>query len=226
MVTTQRAPVLVLCDDQWHPAATVRAGLEPLSAMFAFDFIEDARDWSAERMKAYPVALLSKSNNVSSRDHAPWVDDQVATAFVEYVRSGRGLVAIHSGTAGYQEQHILRGLLGGVFDRHPEQCKVGVVPNGEHRLGADAVAFEEKDEHYMMLLDDPAVDVFLTTHSEHGEQPGGWTRAVGAGRVCVLTPGHNLAVWLQPGYQTLIRNALTWAREPAPSTRKIAPGNR
>jgi type 1 glutamine amidotransferase len=52
--------------------------------------------------------------------------------------------------------------------------------------------------------------VFLTTVSEHGTQPGGWTRLEGQGRVCVLAPGHNLEVWLAPAYQTLIANALRW----------------
>lgn len=211
MVTRDPVRVLVLCDDQWHPAATVRAGLAPLLSAFAFDFIEDAREWSAARMAGYPVVLLSKSNQASSRDHAPWVNDAVGADFVEYVRGGRGLVAIHSGTAGYQEQPVLRGLLGGVFDHHPEQCVVTVAPRSADGLCRDVEPFDEMDEHYMMLLDDPTADVFLTTRSAHGEQPGGWTRSVGNGRVCVLTPGHNLPVWLQPGYQTLIGNALRWA---------------
>lgn len=29
-------------------------------------------------------------------------------------------------------------------------------------------------------------------------------------RVCVLTPGHNLEVWLHPGFQALLRHALNW----------------
>jgi type 1 glutamine amidotransferase len=66
------------------------------------------------------------------------------------------------------------------------------------------------DEHYFMTLDDAGADVFLTTESEHGRQPGGWTRTVDAGRVCVLCPGHNLEVWLHPSYQSLIYNALRW----------------
>lgn len=62
----------------------------------------------------------------------------------------------------------------------------------------------------MIELDDAAADVFLETVSEHGTQPGGRTRREGDGRVCVLTPGHNLEVWLHPSYRTLIRNALGW----------------
>jgi hypothetical protein len=28
--------------------------------------------------------------------------------------------------------------------------------------------------------------------------------------VCLLTPGHNVDVWLHPSYQALIQNALRW----------------
>jgi hypothetical protein len=59
--------VLVICDDRWHPASTVRAGLEPLAESgFQFDFLEDATEWSTDRMAGYPVVLFSKSNNVTA----------------------------------------------------------------------------------------------------------------------------------------------------------------
>ena len=65
-------------------------------------------------------------------------------------------------------------------------------------------------KEYFMALDDPQADLLMTTTSEHGTQPGGWTRSEGQGRVCVLTPGHNIAVWLHPSFQALLRNALRW----------------
>ncbi len=202
---------LVLCDDYWHPARTARAGLAPLEdAGFAFDWIEHAGDWSAQRMAAYPVVILTKSNNVSSSDRSPWVTDEVQAAFRAYVRSGKGLLVIHSGSADYQELPVLRSVLGGVFASHPPQCPVTVVPREGHPLAAGSTPFTLQDEHYMMELDDTQADVFVTTTSEHGTQPGGWTRTEGAGRVCMLTPGHNLPVWLHPTYQTLIHNALRW----------------
>ena len=61
-----------------------------------------------------------------------------------------------------------------------------------------------------MAMNDPDVDLFLHTASEHGIQPGGWTRTHGKGRVCVLTPGHNLPIWLHPSYQRLLHNCLAW----------------
>jgi type 1 glutamine amidotransferase len=202
--------VLVLCDDFWHPARTVRHGLAPLAGdEFIFEWVEDSADWSVERMDACSVVILSKSNNVSSTDETPWMTEEVQRGFEDYVRRGGGLLAIHSGTAGYAETATLRRLLGGVFTHHPKQCPVTVIPREGHPL-AGCPPFTAQDEHYFMELDDPQLDHFLSTASEHGTQPGGWTRLEGDGRVCVLTPGHNVEVWLQPSYQALLANTLRW----------------
>ncbi|MGZ9234665.1 MAG: ThuA domain-containing protein, partial [Anaerolineales bacterium] len=136
--------------------------------------------------------------------------DIVQMAFSNYVHKGNGLLAIHSGTADYAQMPVLRSLLGGVFTHHPEQCPVNVNPHAGHPLSAGGAPFTQKDEHYFMAMDDPQADVFMTTTSEHGEQPGGWRRIAGDGRVAVLTPGHNLEVWLHPSFQTLLLNSLRW----------------
>jgi uncharacterized protein len=203
--------VLVICDDYWHPARVVREGLGPLAGGdFEFDVIENAGDWSAERMAGYPVVLLAKSDNVSAADKRPWGTEKVQQAFVEYVRQGRGLLAVHSGTVAYHETPLLRTLLGGVFKRHPAQCPVTVEPRAGHPLTAGSAPFTVVDEHYFMELDDAEADLFMTTTSQHGTKVGGWTRVEGEGRVCVLSPGHNVEVWLHPSFQALLRNALRW----------------
>ena len=88
--------VLVLCDDRWHPAGVPRAGLEALGdPSVHYDFVESAADWSAARMGACPLVILTKSNNVSATDETPWVTEEVQRAFVDHVREGGGLLAIH-----------------------------------------------------------------------------------------------------------------------------------
>ncbi|MBA3943280.1 MAG: ThuA domain-containing protein [Herpetosiphonaceae bacterium] len=202
---------LVLCGDRWHPPQTARTGLEMLKDdRFVFDWIENAEEWSADRMSKAGVVMLTKSNDVSATDPRPWATKQVQEAFRDYVRAGNGLLIIHSGSAGYAEMPVLRSLTGGTFLRHPSQCPVTVEPRPGHPLSAESTPFTAVDEHYMMALDDGQADVFLSTTSEHGSQPGGWIRTEGQGRVCVLTPGHNLEVWLNPAYQTLLGNALDW----------------
>lgn len=205
--------ILVLCDDRWHPAQTPRAGLQPLASEFAFDWLEDVSNWSAAKMSAYPLVILTKSNNISSADETPWMTPAIEQAFVDHVRAGGGLLAIHSGTAGYENTPLLRSLLGGVFDHHPEQCLVEIAPVPGEPLAAGLEPFSMRDEHYFMAMDDLQANVFLTSASEHGAQSAGWTRLEGKGRVCVLTPGHNLEVWLHPAYQTAIRTAIRWCAQ-------------
>jgi uncharacterized protein len=204
--------ILVLCDDYWHPAWVPREGLASLNSPdYTFDFIENANDWSAEKMAGYPVLLLIKSDNVSAKDQASWMTDEAHGALTDYVHGGHGLLAIHSGTVGGKQKEPLRRLLGGAFDHHPEQCPVTVTPKAGHPLVTGVTPFTQKDEHYFMRVAEGAVlDVFLTSTSQHGEQPAGWTRCEGQGRVCVLTPGHNVEVWKEAAFQQLLRNALEW----------------
>jgi type 1 glutamine amidotransferase len=202
---------LVLCDDYWHPARVPQAGLLALKdTEFAFEWIADARDWSPERMAAFPLVVLTKSNNMSAADKTPWMLEAVQAAFADFVRRGNGLVAVHSGAAEYENAPVLRSVLGGVFDHHPEQCPVTMTPKAGHPLASGVDPWTGKDEHYFMAMDDPHADVFMTTRSEHGEQPGAWRRPEGDGRVAVITPGHNLEVWLHPSFQALLLNSMRW----------------
>jgi len=203
--------VLVFCDDLYHPAATVRAGLAPLAGdgRFAFDWVEDAAGWDPSVLRGYRAVLLAKSNVCSATDKTPWLAGPTVEALGVFVRAGGGLVAVHSGTAGYREWPTVRSVLGGVFTSHPPACPVTVEPRRGHPLCAGVEqAFTVHDEHYQMQLDDPTADIFLHTRSEHSVQPAGWLRRSGCGQVAVLTPGHFPAVWLHPSMQCLLANAL------------------
>lgn len=200
--------VLMICDDYYHPASVVHAGLDRLQG-YEFDYIEDAGEWSPEKMAEYPVVLFAKSNNITAQNRDPWVTPEVQQAFVDYVRSGRGLLAVHSGTV-YKDMETMRALLGGVFDFHPRQCPVTVQPVAGHPLTQGVAPFTVTDEHYHMIMDDTAADVFATTVSEHSEQPGGWTRTEGKGRVGVLTPGHTVEAFTHPSFLRLVTNCLAW----------------
>lgn len=204
--------ILVFCDDLYHPAATVRTGLAPLAAdgLFGFDWVENAAGWDAGRLAGYGTVILSKSNVCSATDRTPWLAGETEAVLGDFVRAGGGLLAVHSGTAGYKEVPGVRVILGGVFDHHPPPGPVTVEPEAGHPLGAGVEAFVIHDEHYQMILDDRTAEIFLRTRSAHSAQPAGWTRCEGAGRVAVLTPGHFPEVWLHPGMQRLLANCLRW----------------
>jgi len=103
--------ILVLCGDTWHPPGLARQGLGALTGReLTFDFVESLVDWSTITLMDYPAVILTKSDQVSATDSRAWMTEAVQGAFLEYVQSGRGLLAIHSGTAGYAEKPSLRSL--------------------------------------------------------------------------------------------------------------------
>jgi type 1 glutamine amidotransferase len=203
--------VMVLCDDQWHPAADVRRGLNALAdARFEFDFVADGSRWSPASMKKFSLAVIAKANHVSAGNQKPWLTAETQSAFREFVRAGGGLVLVHGGT-GYKDLPEMRGVTGGAFMSHPDQCLVTIEPKAGHPLTTGVNSFSEMDEQYVMALDAPDAEVFLHSRTAHGVQPAGWTRNEGDGRVCALTPGHNPEIWLHPEFQKLLLSALRWA---------------
>jgi len=203
--------VLVICDDNWHPGDIVRKGLNPLqNNNFEFDFIFDANEFDKKKLSCYPIIIFSKSNNVSRETTDPWVTSDVENAFTTYVENGGGLLVIHSGTAGYKKNKDFSNLIGGVFNHHPLQCDVTIEACKNNSIIDEDIKFRVFDEHYFMNMEDENVDVFMNTISMSGKQPGGWTKSVGKGRICVLTPGHNLKVWLNEDFQNILKSCLNW----------------
>ncbi|BCU78149.1 ThuA domain-containing protein [Luteolibacter sp. LG18] len=204
---------LALIDDVWHPGEIPRAGLSKLAD---FDWFEDGKDWTPELLGDYPVVVLVKANQIGPEDKTPWADEAAGDAFTDHVRRGGGLLVVHSGTSGYDDVKSLRALIGGVFAHHPPQCPVTVEPRLGHPICEGVPPFTGVDEHYFMHFDATDADVFLQSRSEAGVQPAGWTRREGAGRVCVITPGHTAAVWQHPSFLQLLANALAWITPKTP----------
>lgn len=210
-MSTDRTRTLVFCDDSAHPASLTRDGLAALGETgLALEWVEDPAAWRIDSLDRYPLVIFSKANNRSQAEHEPWADEGTGRAFADHVAAGNGILILHSGTALYGNAPSLCKLMGGVFTGHPPQCPVMVDPLAGHPLTAGSATFALKDEHYMMEMNDPDVDLFLYTESKHGRQPAGWTRSQGKGRVGVLTPGHNPEVWRHPSFQALLRNCIGW----------------
>ncbi|HTG71945.1 MAG TPA: ThuA domain-containing protein [Candidatus Udaeobacter sp.] len=202
----------VICDDYWHPGKTIMAGLEPLSKQgFQFDYIQHASEWSSSWMDRQDVIVLAKSNQISASDKTPWLTEEIQQQFQSYVEHGKGLLVLHAGTVGYRNEPVFFGLVGGVFQHHPESCPVTMTYTDKALFGSPAAEdFTVHDEHYHVEVIESRIQVFMTSVSEHGTQPAGWLREQGEGRVCVLTPGHYLSVLQQPEYQSAIGHALQW----------------
>jgi len=200
--SNQSLRVAVVAGDQYHPAETVIDGLKQAAGPLV-TMVDGPLDLSAD------VLVLAKLNVKSPTDPAPWTDDATDARVRDFVESGGGLLVIHAGTVGYQPAPAIHSMTGGAFIHHPEACAVTVRALGSHQITVGMADFTVHDEHYFVDYDQSG-DVFLTSTSIHGEQPAGWAKTIGAGRVCVITPGHFEAVWRAADFQRLLSNALRW----------------
>ena len=202
--------VLVMCDDKWHPAETVMNGLETLRQIgFHFKYMLASEDWREENFSEYAVLMLSKSNTLTRDDQSEWMSPQVEQSLLQFVEQGGGLLIVHSGIVGYKHSEVMLSLTGGFFEWHPEQCPVTVHFKDSHPLVSGLTDFTITDEHYFVqTVHENKNNYLMDTCSSYGNQPGGWTRLCGQGRICVLTPGHTPEVWHQEQMQQLLTRVL------------------
>lgn len=212
--------ILVICGDLWHPAEVIRRGFSDLkNPEFEFDFINDAKDiLTCDMLKAYDLVITCKGDSLAEcNTSAPWFEDGITAVmpsdFKQYIENGGGFMVFHAGNTFNKDWRAdMVEIIGNNFTGHPPQCDVSVqIVNKEHPIMNGVNEFTERDEHYCLeLLVDDATLLFNTYSESAGVQPGGYVREIGKGRVCVLTPGHNCRVILNPEYKRLLTNAIHW----------------
>ena len=213
--------ILVICDDVWHPAEVIEKGMLSFAAdQYHFEFVKAAKDiLTPEMIEEYPLIICCKSNNVTSGNPEPWFENTVTEVmggeFRRYVEQGGAFLAVHSGNVFMGEGDGVKEyteFVGNRFLSHPLRCEVVLKKEKEHPImyGVEE-EFSIRDEHYQMEILAEDADIFLTSHSKTGGiQTAGYTREIGRGRLCVLTPGHTLSVWQNKEFQKIFLNAMEW----------------
>lgn len=207
--------ILVLCDDYWHPSEVVQRGLEPLSDRYDFTFIKDAKDTLTQAFIAsYPLIICCKANHINASNTHPWFEENVTEVGVKeleaYVAAGNSFFSIHSGnTARFGNAY--GEFTGSFFEGHPPRCQVELKMDKNHVISNNIPDFSIRDEQYQMKVVASDAEIFCETRSDSGgTQVGGFSRAIGSGRLCALMPGHTLSVWLTEEYQQLLVSCIEW----------------
>lgn len=228
--------ILLICDDYWHPAEIVEKGIADFAKNcpgYHFDIVHDGKDiLTPELLDRYPVIINAKNNSINSANKEPWFEEGVSEVcpaqIREYLEKGGRLIVIHSGSAvnenmleGYGENHTKPNkeyieLIGCRFLYHPARCATTYhVAEEEHPVMKGVEDFTVRDEHYHLDVFDESVEVFLTSSSVTGGEGiiAGYEKKCGDGGILVLTPGHNLDVWLHPQFQKMLKNAIDYSAE-------------
>lgn len=215
--------VLLLCDDTWHPAEIIERGLASMDGEeMTFDVVKTAKDiLSQEFVSRYDAIVNCHGSSINASNSNPWFERGVTEfgpeEFRSYVENGGALVVVHSGlTIGGPDapQPAYTEVVGSFFLSHPPRETIHVSVTAENEITRGVAGFSERDEHYRIEITARDIEPFLETRSEHGGVTvSGYRRRFGKGRVAVLTPGHTLAVWENPEFRKLLKNAIRWTVE-------------
>ena len=213
--------VLLVCDDLWHPAEVIERGLMAMDREeMEFDVVKTAKDiLTPEFVKRYDVLVNCHGGAINAANNAPWFEPTVTEfgpeEFRDYVAQGGALVVVHAGLTIGGRNHpapAYTEVVGSYFLGHPLREMTHVTVTKENAITKGVENFSERDEHYQIAVTAPDAEPFMQTTSEHGGTfVSGYTRSFGKGRVAVLTPGHTLAVWENPNFRKLFKNAIRWA---------------
>lgn len=211
--------LLLIADDYWHPAEVLTRGLAFLRENgHTLDVVMDAKDIvTADMLRAYDTVIIAKGNALVNGNQHAWFDDGVTlvgpSGYREYVENGGSLLALHAGISFTREDcPEMTDFLGAAFLMHPKQCPVEIrltLPGHPVCEGVSDFRIRQ-DEHYFIERTEGEGAVFAESVSAHGVQPAGIARTLGKGRLCLLTPGHNMYVYQNPMFQRLLLNAVEW----------------
>lgn len=211
--------ILLIADDYWHSSEMLLRGMAFLKDMgIEMDLVVDAKDIvTYELLKQYDEIIIAKGNSITASNQQAWFDEGTTvlapSGYRRYVEEGGSLFILHAG-ASFRKADCpeMTDLFGVSFIEHPKQCPVDIrIALPDHPIAKGLKEFTlAQDEHYFIERTEQEGDVVLTGTSHAGTQPACIARDVGNGRVCVLTPGHNILVFESEGFQKALVSCIEW----------------
>lgn len=194
------------------------------SGGFEVTIDDELKHCTAEGLKAFDIVMFVNT----TKDLA--IDEAQKQALLDFIKSGKGFVGVHSATDTFYEWPAFGEMIGGYFDGHPWNSKDTVtikVEKPEHAIVkpfGDA-PFELTEEIYQMRepYDRSKCEVLLSLDTSKtdmtkkgvkrtdGDFAVAWIKPYGEGRVFYTSLGHNQAVWRDERFQKHLVAGIEWA---------------
>jgi type 1 glutamine amidotransferase len=180
-------------------AEKILGDLAQKSGVFEVDYVrtdeEMAQKMTAEALKQYDGVIFANTTGP-----LPLPDKQ---AFLDWIKSGKGFVGMHSASDTFHPFPPYIEMLGGEFETHHAQATVDCInQDKKHPACRDLPeTFHLKDEIYLLKnFDRNKVHglLFLDKHPNDktpGDFPIAWCKEYGKGRVFYTSLGHREDVW-------------------------------
>jgi len=189
------------------------------SGAFEVTATQDCSVLSRDGLKPYDAVVFYTTGELP-------ISDAQKAAFLEFIRSGKGFVGIHSATDTFYKWPEYGELIGGYFDQHPWHQEVAVNVEDQHHPATRHLgkSFKITDEiyqfknfsrsrvHVLLSLDVNSVDLNKpAVHRTDKDFALAWWRNYGKGRVFYTALGHRPEVWQDDRFQQHILGAVRWA---------------
>lgn len=152
-------------------------------------------------------------------------------ALLEWIRNGGSFIGVHAASDTWHEWPEYIEMLGGEFDRHPDQTTVDILVDERGHPSTNALeppihVFEEIYIFRNFELDRVRILLSLRQSPEDlspGFFPMAWFKTYGSGRVFYTALGHRDEIWAMPWFQQHLRGAMTWGlrRDMVPRRRAV-----
>jgi len=174
------------------------------------------------------AALLAKTDVLLWWGHKAHgdVDDAIVDRVAQRVYEGMGLIVLHSG----HFSKIFRRLMGSpcslTWREAGERERLWAIdPNHPIARGVGPSFELDQSEMYgePFVVPEPMETVFISWYQGGEVFRSGLTYKRGAGRIFYFSPGHEMyPVYHNADVQTVLRNAVQWAANPAPAWAEVA----
>jgi type 1 glutamine amidotransferase len=192
----------------------------------AFEVVasEDTSEFSPGKLERYGAVIFYTSGELP-------MGGAEKAALVDFVRSGRGFLGVHSAADTFYTWPDYLDLIGGYFNGHPwhQAVTIEVADPGDplvaflgNSLQVDDEIYQISDfdyrgSHVLLRLDQTSVDPGKPgVHRRFYGWPLAWTRSYGDGRVFYTALGHEASVWQDARYQRMLSNAILWSMRRSP----------
>lgn len=209
----RRLEVLFLGDNGHHRPIeripTLMAALGPKGINFTYT--DDLNDINGQNLSKYDALMI----------YANWdqITPEAESALLAFVASGKGILPIHCASYCFRNSTEYVKMVGGQFWRHTMDSITTKTVQPEHPIMKGLQPFTAYDETYLhsqlqsdnnVLAEREIKSDQKKDRSNPATEPYTWTRTYGKGKVFYTAYGHDDRTWSQPGFQSLLYNAILW----------------
>ena len=192
----------------------------PTSFYTVFEQPDMAWDHAVSNEEAFRKDLRGRYDVLVLYDGSATITPEAQAHFREFVDAGGGVVVLHHALIDYQASDWYRDLVGGryLLDSsggrpastylHDQDMHIRVAT--PHPITRGVPLTQIHDEAYKGMWIAPTDTILLTTDNPSSDGPVAWVSANTPARVVYIQLGHGPEAHRDPGYRSLVNNAVLW----------------